>query len=204
MKTGASPIVALCGPSCVGKGFIKRELGPSLVEIRATEPIVATTREPRAYEGESRRAGLSTEEFLAEVNAGTIVLPHRPFRDEASHLYGFVTDSFDMDRSQLTEVHSTIIEPFRELVAGRPSLVIGLVASRETLELNMALRTSSGIMEGNNDQRIQLASTEMSEIFAGYAAGLVDTVVSLEDRSRDQSIATVIHNIRGFYDGTQR
>lgn len=195
--------MALCGPSCVGKGFIKRELGPSLVEIHPSEPIVATTREPRAEEGVGRRAGLSTEEFLAEVNAGTIVLPHRPFRDDASPFYGFVANSFDSSRSQLTEVHSTIIDQFREHVADRPSLVIGLVASRETLEINMASRVSSGVNEANNDERLRLASVEMGEIFAGYAAGMIDTVMSLEYRDRDQSLTAIIQSVRGFYDGTQ-
>lgn len=132
----SSKIVALMGPSGVGKGYTKSLIVEEYSDI--SQPIVVTTRLRRADDGESRRAGISIEEFEMGVEKGDILLPHRPFEDESTPLYGFDAKSLNQP-SILTELHPAILKQFKE-ATGDKLLVLAMVASPEFLRQAMLQR----------------------------------------------------------------
>lgn len=81
-------IIAISGPSGVGKGYVK-SLIINAIDEEIFEPVVVTTREKRSDDNISRRAGLSTIEFEEDVKERRILFPHRPFEDENTPLYGY-------------------------------------------------------------------------------------------------------------------
>ncbi len=191
------PIVALCGPSGVGKEHIKDRIKDRLAPLILSEPIVVTTRPIRVGEAASRESGVPLGEFWDRVGSGNIVLPHRPFREKRSPLYGFVGDTFAPTRDQLVEVHSSIIEKYSDLVITRPSIIIGLTAARETLELNLLDREASGT--DNVSLRLDLAMTEIDEVTRAYEKGIVDEVFDVNRAVRDQQVEEIVSLAEDFY-----
>jgi ribose 1,5-bisphosphokinase PhnN len=198
--TKQESIVALCGPSGVGKSYTKR-----LIRERAgadfSEPVVASTRLSRPSDDRSRHTGLKIDAFHAMVKHGEIVLPHQPFRQPESPWYGFMAESFTTRTPILTEVHSSILQNFVEFVQGRPLLIIGLIASRATLESNIDQRQgdfSDGIA---SSIRVDAASIEEAEITTGYEDGIVHHLLHCNQDMRTESQLRAAELVHGFIGG---
>jgi guanylate kinase len=197
MTMERKPIVALCGPSGIGKERVKDTIKGAFA-VAPSEPVVMTTRPSRENERGSRTTGILESDFKALVSSGQVVLPHRPFRGANTAIYGFSAESFEPATAQLTEVHSTIIEPFRNHNADRPTLVIGMVARVSLLEQNLLSR-SPGAQPSDIELRLHLAEAEMEEIVEATKSGLVDAVFSFDQSLRDQSAQIVADMVGGFY-----
>lgn len=166
-------VVALCGPSGVGKGYVKKRAIDVLGDVPLSEPVVATTREPRKDDGPDREAGIDAASFFTRVDDGDIVLPHRPFRDTNSPLYGFTRESLDAPYL-LTEVHSTVLGEFHALFPSRPRMVMGFVADESTLAASIRDRQGDTSDGAGIELRLACASAEIAEIERGYEEGHVD------------------------------
>jgi hypothetical protein len=143
---------------------------------------------------------MTEDEFLRCVEDGSIVLPHRPFRQAGTPWYGFAEKSLDISLNQLTEVHSTIINPFRELMDARPLLIIGLIAGRETLELNLTKRAQTIGADIDADIRLELAAAETQEIIAAHDQGSLDLLISVDRSSRSNGIDAIVKAAGELYD----
>lgn len=194
----ARSILALCGPSGVGKEHIKELIKERVRPLRLSEPLVATTRPVRDGEAASREAGIPVGKFWDRVGEGNIVLPHRPFRRRKSPLYGFVGATFTPARDQLVEVHSSVVERYADLVITRPSMIIGLIAARETLEVNLSDRQKSSSTD-NVGLRLDLALIEIDEIAAAHAKGNIDEVFDVNYANRDQQVEEIVSFAEEFY-----
>lgn len=194
-----SPVIALCGPSGVGKGFTKQKILGSMPNPEFfAEPIVVTTRGARHDDGPSRRAGLTDKDFSRLVARGAIVLEHRPFRADNTPWYGFDKDSLRTDRPLLTETHSSILEEFRRQLADRRVLIIGLIATRETLQTNIHKRQPD---TPDIDIRLSLGALEGQEIRAAYEKGVIDDLVLCDIDKRDESQRSVVDTVQNYLGG---
>lgn len=186
-------LVALCGPSGVGKGTLKRKIGEAAHErgVEFFEPVIVTTRRSRKDDGTSRRAGVSKRVFMSLVESGEVVLPHQPFRHEDSPWYGFDSDSVSRGPI-LTEVHSSLTRPFCRLFESPwRSMVVGLVASRATLVRNLAER--QGFEGGDDlDMRVAAAEAEIDEIRDAHVLGDITEVAVFDTEVRGQSTKIII------------
>lgn len=183
MKT---PVVALCGPSGVGKSFTKKLIAEDAERqnIALVEPVVVTTRLARPDDTGSRRAGLSEGAFMQLVEAGEVVLPHQPFRRKDTPWYGFDRQSV-AGGPLLTEVHSSILPEFARFFAARPVLILGLVAGRTTLEQNIHERQGTFSDGVDAAIRVDMAALEEEEIQNAFAAGLVRQIAECSPGERD-------------------
>jgi hypothetical protein len=192
-------VVALCGPSGVGKGFVKRRVQEEMPAVGFIEPVVATTRKPRNDDNASRMAGLDELDFNQRVLSGSLVLPHRPFRMPHSPLYAFQGESLGR-RPLLTEVHSTIVGDFRELLADNTRvLIVGFVAASSLLSESIGVRQGTFHDGVSASDRVALAGTECDEISAAHHAGSIDHVLAVREASeRDEVQTTAVNIIRTF------
>ena len=186
-------VVALCGPSGIGKGFTKRLIQAEIPILR-TEPVVVTTRAPRADDNESRRAGLSEHEFDELVASGAVVLDHRPFRVLSSPRYGFDAESLQSP-ALLTEAHSTILGRFRREFVSRPVLMVGCVASVSALRDNIFSRQPHAT---DNELRLSMSQLEMAEIQRAYDTGIVEHIVNFDLDRRDDAQRAVVDRVKEF------
>ena len=192
---GERGVIALCGPSGVGKGHTKRMI-LDMAGVEFAEPVVASTRHARIDDDASRLAGLSDPDFDRLVEQGDVILPHRPFRVDGSPRYGFLMASLLVEKPILTEVHSSIIRPFHETFGGQ-ALIIGMVASPDTLRANIMARQGSEYDGVGIDLRVESARQEVAEIYDAYEHDAIDQLYSLNlhERNRAQySIATTVRN----------
>jgi len=109
-------IIALSGPSGIGKGFVKdaiRRRYPGMPEL-----TVVTTRARRPSDGIDRETDVPADVFLKQRNEGEIILAHQPF-GEQHDWYGFRKSQIDngLMRGEciLTEIHPDNIGPFHEI-----------------------------------------------------------------------------------------
>lgn len=191
------PIVALCGPSGVGKSTLKariREHG----DLEFAEPVVATTRDKRPDDDRSRMAGISDDVFDLLINKGEIILPHRPFREINSPRYGFMRDSFVDDSPVLTEVHSSILPNFRAHFEGRPIIIFGMLAARNTLSVNINARQADACTITDTALRLMMGQTEEEEVHAAHIAGIINHVVSCEPEHRQSTQNFIVDSIRTY------
>ena len=186
------PVVALCGPSAVGKGVLKERIQSAARDwgVHFGEPVVATTRPQRPDDGPCRRAGISPSDFEAGLRLGRIVLGHRPFGDDSPHQYGFVSRSLS-GSPLLTEVHVSIISEFRQLLAGRATLVLGMIASEDVLAANLRLREGVGLDPTDFARRMNHSLTEIEQIQNAARDGTVDLVVACGLSERDPSMGAL-------------
>lgn len=199
--TSSQPlIVGIAGPSGVGKSYFGESIRSSFF-IDSPPVKVFTTRKQRPDEAPSgSRVFLSSDEFEAAVLSGGIVLPHRPFRNGNTPLYGFDAQDLGAGHNKLLEVHSSIIASFREMVAARV-LVIGLVADNDTLARNIRSRQGDFHDGISASQRLSTAQLEVDEIIEASNLGLVDAVFEYEDASRATAEAAALDIVAGFISG---
>lgn len=196
MKEVRSSVVALCGPSGVGKGYTKNRLLAQFSGMYA-EPVVVTTRPVRADDigAAGRRAGVPDAEYQKLVSSGAIILDHRPFREPTTPRYGFDAESTFQPKPLLTEVHSTIIEDFSKIFADRRVFVVGFLAAKEMLRENVNLRDDS---TNDIDTRIRMGQLEQEEILQAYDNGLITRLYGINELNRDTQQKSAIDEIQKF------
>lgn len=173
-------IVALTGPSGVGKGYVKKLIKES-ADIEIFEPVVVTTRKRRDDDNSSRRTDLTIQEFETEVQLGKILFPHRPFEENNTPLYGF--DNVDLNKQNiLTEIHPVIFTEFKQHFCKDNLLVIGILANQEYLLHSILNRGSK-----TNDLEIRLekSSIENKKIYNAYKKRIVDKIFTISLNNRD-------------------
>lgn len=197
LETSSGVIVALCGPSGVGKGYAKKLIGDS-IPMGFSEPVVCTTREARVDDGVSRRAGLAVNDFHKLVERGDIVLAHQPFRVPESPWYGFDAESLDSEGHVLTEVHSTILKEYGNRCIGRKTLTLGLVSDDATRLQN--IRGRQAVDAQDLDLRMDMGRQEIEEIWDAHCAGTIDTVLDASLHVREVSMSMAVTMVGSFLD----
>ncbi|MEA2065207.1 MAG: hypothetical protein U9O66_02840 [Patescibacteria group bacterium] len=79
-------IIALVGPSGVGKNFAKQAIKNQFPEL--SELTVFTTRARRSSDGLDRKTDISVDNFLKMKKERKIIVAHQPFGPD-SDWYGF-------------------------------------------------------------------------------------------------------------------
>ena len=190
-------VVALCGPSGIGKGHTKKKL-LSANEGFFAEPTIVTTRATRDDDRGAigRRTGVSECEYQSLVDEGEVILDHRPFRIPSTPRYGFDRASTNSPRPLLTEVHSSIIKDFTEYFSDRKILVLGFIATYEMLKESITNRGQTD----NTDIRLAMSLQEQAEIEQAHLDGLVNGVhrVTFDNRDdvQDTAIGSIIEFVR--------
>lgn len=190
MKEFRSPIIALTGPSGAGKSFLTDKI-MSRWPDKFERPIIATTRPARANMHEPHRSCMTEDEFSLAVSVGAVVLPHRPFSGIDTPRYGFLGQTLSGESPLLTEVHVSLLAPFRELVKVRPVLTIGMVVSLDVLAANITSR-QDGAGDDMYETRLSMAANEMHAIIAANQAGIIDMLVGYDPHQRTHSEAAVL------------
>jgi len=193
---GENGVIALTGPSGVGKGFTKEKI-LELAPDGFAEPVVASTRHARMDDGTSRLAGLSEQDFDRLIESGEVILPHQPFRLDGSPRYGFVAESLVTNKPILTEVHSSIIDVFKQKFDGR-AMIIGMIATRETLLENILARQGSQFDGVGVDLRVDSATQEVQEIFDAYASEDIDVLFSCDPSERDYAQTRIVSMVAEY------
>lgn len=183
-------VIALCGPSGVGKGYTKNLIMSSLSDIKFAEPIVATTRPARPNDGISRLSGLTEKQFLTMVEVGMIVLPHRPF-GEGTDLYGFVATSLNKE-NLLTEVHPSIIDEFINYFKDSDVMIYALKASEQFLLKVLKDRGDTK----NVSLRIFKSKSEIAQIEKAKQKGQISEVLEVNFENRDTVQKQIVDAIK--------
>ena len=175
-------ILALAGPSGIGKGFIKKAIVQRFGAGFFIEPVVATTRPRRPDDGPDRLPGIPLTEFWSQVEQGEIILNHQPF-GVTGHWYGFLSATLNnTSRPVLTEFHVDNIVPARNQFGNR-LILIGLVATDDSyLRENIANR--SGDFHEATEVRVQAAKREGSLIAGLHAKGLINVVFEAKRQNK--------------------
>jgi guanylate kinase len=186
-------IIALVGPSGVGKNYLKSSIKkkfPGVVEL-----TVFTTRPSRESDGVDRKAGLDLEYFMSRVESGEIIAAHQPFA-ELDYWYGFskeqIDDLLDKDDIILTEIHIDNVDFFRKEY-GDKVFMIGITAALDYLDKNIQERGSEQALE--RSIRLDKAESENSAVRDFYANHAVDKVFEANWENRDTLASSVIAEI---------
>lgn len=177
-------IIALVGPSGVGKNFAKQAIKNQFPEL--SELTVFTTRARRSSDGLDRKTDISVDDFLKMQKEEKIIAPHQPFGSDGDW-YGFSKEQIDelleKERQILTEIHPDNVSLFKKLYGSRV-FTIALTAETEYLEYNLKLRDS----EKNIDRKIRLnkAMDEIKKIKELKRGGLIDKIVEVNWDNRDE------------------
>jgi len=177
-------IIALVGPSGVGKNFAKQAIKNQFPEL--SELTVFTTRARRSSDGLDRKTDISVDDFLKMQKEEKIIAPHQPFGSDGDW-YGFSKEQIDelleKERQILTEIHPDNVSLFKKLYGSRV-FTIALTAETEYLEHNLKLRDS----EKNIDRKIRLnkAMDEIKKIKELKRGGLIDKIVEVNWDNRDE------------------
>ncbi len=191
-------VIALCGPSGVGKGFVKRKILEQIEPGIVMEPVVVSTRDRRPDDGPDRLVGLAEEDFMERVDAGSVVLPHRPFRHPDTPLYAFDADSLRAGRL-LTEVHTSIISEFRALFSEEtPMLILGMTAAKHLLEGGIARRQGNFDDGTSAEHRVASATIEESEMLRALASGHLSGMYDCAELGRERAQHLVIDQAEQF------
>lgn len=192
-------LVGLTAPSGTGKSHMTEAIMGRWPEFK--RPVVATTREPRSGYSEPHRSFMTDGEFADAVRSGEVVLPHRPFYDDDTPQYGFVKKTLGQEDLLVTEVHASILQPFRRLVADRRVVVVGMLASGDTLVSNMEDR--DGSRDGGASYRIRASGGEVGLIQEAAHTGLLDMIVSYEPTERAASEQLVLDYLGTHIEGLE-
>lgn len=181
-------IIALSGPSGIGKGFVKeaiRRRYPGMPEL-----TVVTTRSRRPSDGVDRETDVPIAMFLKQQNEREIILAHQPFGIQHDW-YGFRRSQIDqgLNRGEcmLTEIHPDNINPFYELY---PSslFVFGFIAPENYIRKNLQARDTEPQTE--QERRIQQSIYEMNQIRHWQDRGRIIRLFDFSNPSLWVSIAS--------------
>ncbi len=183
-------IIALSGPSGIGKGYIKETLKETYPDIK--ELVWYTTRTLRPNElNNSNRKHISEEELKDMVDAGEMALVQGMF----GHRYAVKKqDLLQEDGVILTEVHPYVIKEAKMI---NPKLIsVGLVTDdfellRERLSNRRKTESPDEI-----DRRIREAEDEVSAIRRNLQ--FYDTLIEITSKNETQ-IAEIARNMFAEY-----
>ena len=170
-------IIALSGPSGIGKGYFKEAVLSKYPSIQ--ELIWYTTRALRP--NEHNRKSISENEFNALLDAGKLVLPQGMF----GHRYGIALDDLSRESGDwLTEIHPYVISEAKRI---NPKIVtIGMITEdigllRERLSVRRKTETPAEI-----EARLSVAEQEMAAIKA--SSELFDELIIIT-RDNESSVS---------------
>jgi guanylate kinase len=183
-------IIALCGPSGIGKGYIKERL---LITYPFLEELAwFTTRPLRPNERCSNRISIAILEFNRLVDAGQLVL----VQDLYGHRYGLGReDLLPNRRARLTELHpDNILEALRI----NPSIIaVGLVTFNLSLlrKRLSILRDTGSITE--IERRITSAEAEIETILRckKLLAAVIEVSETSETLVFEQTLAVLLPHL---------
>ena len=187
-------IIALTGPSGVGKDYTKKVLKKRFP--RFLELTVLTTRKRRPSDGKDRKTNISQSLFLKMKTDKEIIAAHQPFGAKGDW-YGFskkeVDKLFNSNKTILTEVHPDNIITFKKLYKDKIS-IIALIAEKEYLENNLKLRESE--KKYNLIVRITTARKEIAKIKKLNKKSLIDSVIELNRENRNNLSEIIIKEVK--------
>ena len=179
-------VIALCGPSGVGKGFTKNLIRENANGVEFTEPAFATTRPARGDDSGHRLAGLSIDEFNDMVDAGMVIIPSQPF-GEGTPYYGLVETSIKSGNI-LTEVHPCILKDFKEYFKDDNLLILAMEATDEFLRESMTGRGTGDDIE----LRVAKSKDEIAQIREAMKEGLIDGLWNINFAERDNAQRQIV------------
>lgn len=186
-------IIALVGPSGVGKNFAKQAIKDQFPKL--SELTVFTTRSRRSSDGSDRRTDISVDYFLKMQKEGKIIAAHQPFGPD-SNWYGFskeqISELLGNQRQILTEIHPENIALFKKLYGNRV-FTIALIAAREYLEHNLKSRGSEKDID--RDIRLNKAVDEIKMIKELKKAELIDKIIEVNWDNRNKLAELVVSEI---------
>jgi len=180
-------IIALSGPSGIGKGVVKQSLLAIYPFI--TELIWYTTRPPRPGLQEINRAHISRSEFEGKKNRGEIILVQELF----GNYYGLKKADLlaDGEKLRLTEIHPDNLQTALQV---NPSIItIGLI----TADMSLLKRRLETIRRTETQSEIQLrltaARSEIQTILRNRSnyADVIEVCEKTQDEAVNKAIATV-------------
>lgn len=188
--TNSGYIIALSGPSGIGKGFVKEAIHRRYPGI--SELTVATTRSRRTSDEIDRETDIPVEVFLKQRDEGKIILTHQPF-GEQHDWYGFHRSQIDKGLNKgdcmLTEIHPDNIGPFHDLYSSS-ILIFGFVAPEDYIRKNLQSRATESPIE--QERRIQQSIHEMNQIYHWQNHGHIMRLFNFSNSGLRDSIASEI------------
>lgn len=176
-------IVALSGPSGIGKGFIKMAIMEANPDVK--EAVWYTTRNLRP--GEKNRASIPGIEFTAMEHTGRLVLVQELFGNR----YGISRQDLEAKEGKvLTEIHPFVVDKAKEI---NPNIImIGIVTDdlgllRERLSERRKTETPAEI-----ERRLKVAESEIEFIREHHDK--FDLVVNIS-RKTETSIAKTMQTV---------
>lgn len=176
-------IIALSGPSGIGKGYFKEAVLSKYPSIQ--ELIWYTTRALRP--NEHNRKSISESEFNTLLDAGKLVLPQGMF----GHRYGIALDDLSRESGDwLTEIHPYVVAEAKRInphiiTIGMMTEDIGLL--RERLSVRRKTEDPAEI-----ETRLSVAEREMSAIKSNPE--LFDEIIVIT-RENEPSVAEMAQKI---------
>ena len=176
-------IIALSGPSGIGKGFMKESVLAGYPD--AKELVWYTTRAPRP--NETNRKSISEEQFASLADAGKLALVQGIF----GHRYGVaVDDLLEKSGIWLTEIHPFVVADAKQI--NSELRLIGLVTDdldllRERLTLRRKTEKPDEI-----GLRLKTAIDEMESIKKN--APMFERIVTIS-RDNESSIPIIAQEI---------
>lgn len=184
-------IIALVGPSGVGKNFAKEALKTRFPQL--SELTVFTTRNRRPSDGADRKTDISVNDFLKMQKEERIIAAHQPFGPDGDW-YGFskeqINELLKNEGRILTEIHPDNISLFKELYSNRV-FIIALIANKEYLEHNLKARGS----EKDIDMTVRLDKTtsEVRVIKEMQEEKLIDKIIEVNWDNKDKLAELIIN-----------
>lgn len=186
-------IIALVGPSGVGKNFAKQAIKdrfPQLVEL-----TVYTTRNKRPSDGLDRKGDIPSGDFLRMKQKREIIAAHQPFGSEGDW-YGFfrkqIDEMLDNNNLILTEIHPDNILLFKELY-GDMIFTIALTAEKDYLEHNLRSRGSEKDID--REVRLDRAFDEIKTIQEMWKEKLIDRVIEVGWDNRENLSEIAVNEV---------
>jgi len=186
-------IIALVGPSGVGKNFAKQAIKdrfPQLVEL-----TVYTTRNKRPSDGLDRKGDIPSGDFLRMKQKREIIAAHQPFGSEGDW-YGFsrkqIDEMLDNNNLILTEIHPDNILLFKELY-GDKVFTIALTAKKDYLEHNLRSRGSEKDID--REVRLDRAFDEIKTIQEMRKEKLIDRVIEVGWDNRENLSEIAVNEV---------
>ena len=176
-------IIALSGPSGVGKGYAKEAILKENPEVR--EAVWYTTRKLRP--GEKNRKSVPNIEFSALEHAGKLVLVQEMF----GHHYAMRKEDLIATKDViLTEIHPYVVQEAKKI---NPNIIlIGMATDDiELLRERLSIRRKTESPE-EIERRLQTAMAEIAAIRESYK--LFNTVIRVE-RTNESEIASMAQKI---------
>lgn len=186
-------IIALVGPSGVGKNFAKQAIKDRFPNL--SELTIYTTRSRRTSDGIDRETDISVENFLKMVDENKIIAAHQPFGINGDW-YGFSKEQIDkmLENNDLilTEIHPDNMSLFKKLY-GKNVFAIALTAKKEYLEHNLKERDSE--KEADRNLRLNSAINEINIIQRMQKEGLINKIIEIDWDNRDKLSELVVNEV---------